>query len=182
MLFDEGGKQGVFHRQQLAENRRARAGFASRVYRTPPGHSPYFDASINCRSTRFVLQQFARGAPARRRRSCRSRSGAMPSLMACLIDSTCAVSMSAEPDAARLRKCCDRPDRLTLASPEPLELVCGASARGLRAAVRGRRVALLRAGHGIFQRRRIRLGLGIDFHDWLPLRFDSDNGKRRSKL
>jgi hypothetical protein len=40
--------------------------------------------------------------------------------MACLIDATCAVSMSAEPDAARLRKCCDSPDRLTLASPEAL--------------------------------------------------------------
>jgi hypothetical protein len=32
--------------------------------------------------------------------------------------------MSAEPDAARLRRCCDRPDRLTLASPEAL-LVAG---------------------------------------------------------
>jgi hypothetical protein len=35
-----------------------------------------------------------------------------------LIDSTLAVSMSAEPDVARLCKCCDSPERLTLASPE----------------------------------------------------------------
>jgi len=41
----------------------------------------------------------------------------VPSLMACLIDSTCATSMSAAPDAASERNWDERPDKLTLASP-----------------------------------------------------------------
>lgn len=41
----------------------------------------------------------------------------VPSLMACLIDSTCATSISAEPEAANARKCDDKADKLTFASP-----------------------------------------------------------------
>jgi hypothetical protein len=41
----------------------------------------------------------------------------VPSAIACLIDSTCATSMSASPDAASERSCADSPDRLTLVSP-----------------------------------------------------------------
>src|ERR1700740_1521030 len=58
----------------------------------------------------------------------------VPFLMACLIDSTWPTSISAAPDAARLRNDDDSPDKFTFASPAEPPALCAGAFEALAAA------------------------------------------------